>query len=673
MAQPRYQIIEQFDGFFAKRDATQVSPGSLIVSSQNVILNDGDRVANRSGSVLASDASTAQTPVMSMHTFKKRDGTEILMRTYGTVVEYRDPTNLTWESLFSGLTSGQVFGFADFNINTDYTDKVAFCNAVEPYMTWDGAITHLTAGVTAGATTVPVETVFQPFVFFSGSASSSTTTTITTSSSSWAADIWTASSPNQFVVRITSGANSGVVSRITANTASVLTIDTVAGLTGTFTFEIRRLLFSLSTLNLRLGGTDFTFTGLTESSLTGCSNVPTALSGDPVTSRVIEFPESPRGNIFFVDKTRIFVAGVQKSLSTVYYSKIGHATSFTFSAIRIPSEGGTIDTPEVGGAITGICGQESVIYLLKDDVVKSLYFTQDGNDLPIIETIVQAPAVGAHSPKAVFRVDNQAYYTTIDGAVKTITRVPNINAIQALQLSDPISLLLSSYDFSNAVGIFFKQKAYIACAKSGETYNSIVFVFNFHKNCWEAPIVGLNINAFAIAGNELYFGSSLSDEIYKFSSDVYDDNNIPYECIARFGAFNFGNPAVPKTVSTLFLEGYISENTTITIKLLYNYNGTQEERSTTLSGTDSDYIVQNPSFNALGTHELGLNPLGATIEATTALNKFRVYLTTTPQPFYEMSLEISSEQQGAQWEILRFGYDATLKETEVVKLKKKLS
>ena len=122
-----------------------------------------------------------------------------------------------------------------------------------------------------------------------------------------------------------------------------------------------------------------------------------------------------------------------------------------------------------------------------------------------------------------------------------------------------------------------------------------------------------------------------------------------------------------------FLEGYITENTEITIRILYNYQGSQDIRSTTLSGSESAYIVADTMYNALGSAELGTYPLAGINDVPDTINKFRVYLTTPEQPFYEMALEISSDQEGARWEILRFGYDVILKTTEQQSLHKRLS
>jgi hypothetical protein len=125
----------------------------------------------------------------------------------------------------------------------------------------------------------------------------------------------------------------------------------------------------------------------------------------------------------------------------------------------------------------------------------------------------------------------------------------------------------------------------------------------------------------------------------------------------------------------IFLEGYISESTIITITARYNYLGGQETKTCTFAGTESDYIIATGDYNVLGDDPIGLEPLGAQVsdEVQTDLQKFRVYLTTTKTPFYELSLEVKSTAAGSQWEILRIGTNTGLLSQPVTKLKKALS
>lgn len=669
----KYAVTEDFSpGFKAKRDATQLSAGTLITSSQNVRITDGDRVGTRPGTIIEGSTSTATTPITSMHVFKKRDGTEIPMRSYGTVVEYRHPGTGVYENLITGLTSGQIFGYADHNINTQLIELVYFCNAVDPMQIWSGAYTQLNGALAGGEATITVDTVLQDTVFYTGTASAGTTTTLEISPGTWGTNLW-----NGFYVYVTSGVSAGKISLITAGSTTQITFDALASAVGIGdTFQIRKVAYNMgANKNLRIGTSTVAYTGFgSATTFTGCSGTPAALDNAAVTQAPEQSFIAPRGNIFEVLNTRLLVAGVKKNPQSVYYSKLLDASDFSFSATRVAGEGGVIDTPEGGGAIKQLSTQEDTVYILKKDIVKTLTFTQDGNDLPVITTLLQAPNVGPNYVLAPFKIDNQVFYTTAEGAVKSASRVPNISSVQALQISDSISAYMRDLDVSTAAGIFYRQRAFISVKSStSAAYNDTVLVYNYQKNAWEAPIIGWNANCWMIYGDALYFGSSINPEVYKFDENVYDDNGNPYESVARFAFSNYGDASLPKQFESVFMEGYISENTTITINVLYNYNGSQEIRSTTLRGTDSQYIVASTDTTGLGLDGLGEEPMGSVADVPEELQKFRIYLQTSKQPFYELSVEVSSNEVGSRWDILRFGPDVTLLATPVTSLRKQLT
>ena len=691
MAQNIWQRTEDFTpGFLHKRDVTQMPSGALILGSKNVVITDGDRVGVRKGSELFGASSTATTPITGLHTFKTRAGTNLMMRAYGTNLEYYHRDDATWVNLNDGYTSGKVFGFADHNVNTDAVDYVYFSNGVEPLSRWTGAIDKLDGALAGGETEVDIQgSIFTDNVFYSGTASSVTTTTVTIAASKWATNLWN----DNFYVRITSGASSGKVSKISATTATQITFTAISGLSGTPTFEIRKLAFDENNQKLRIGTTDVTYTGYgSDTQFTGCSNVPAASDGDPVTQAIEELihENTPRGNILKVLNTRMFLAGNPANPQALYYSKIEDASDWSFSSPRIASEGGIADMPEGGGGINGIGIQEEDVHVLKEDIIKTVSFTQglagDGAnfDMVQIDPLIDSPRAGAVFSKGVFKIDNQLFYVSPEGGIKSVTRVPEIDFAQSLQLSDSIKSLVEDFVFTSSCGIFYKQKAYIACKLSSNSVgNDVVLVYNFQVRktdgtlgAWEAPIYGWNVSGWTIYDDELYFGHSLNPEVYKAETS-HDDNGLAYDCVARFAYSNYGAPENPKSHQTIFLEGYIGESTTITIKERYNYIGSQETRETTLTGADSDYIVANPADNVLGQMELGSEPLGGLDteddENPNDLQKFRVYLQTPENPWYEVSLEVSSNEAGSQWEILRFAREAKLLSEPVTKLRKKLA
>jgi len=155
----RWAVITNFTGYETKNDPSRISPGAN-PQGQNTTIFNGDRVSVRDfgynifPSTLT--ASTTESGIESLHTFRKRSGENIMIRTFGTYLQYYEEGNNTWEYLKLDSNSAD-FGFADANINTDQTSYVYFGNAVDPFMRWDGAHTLTSVTVTSTATMVLVD------------------------------------------------------------------------------------------------------------------------------------------------------------------------------------------------------------------------------------------------------------------------------------------------------------------------------------------------------------------------------------------------------------------------------------------------------------------------------------------------------------------------------------
>lgn len=144
----QWTIIDSFNGYQTKLDETKLPQGAN-GRGQNTTANNGDRISVRNlGYELfpAGTASTTEDAIQSIHTFRKRSGENIMMRSYSTFIEYYEEGNNTWEYLKTGLTADKPFGYADQNINTDQHSYTYFGNAFDSAMRWNGQHT-MTDGV----------------------------------------------------------------------------------------------------------------------------------------------------------------------------------------------------------------------------------------------------------------------------------------------------------------------------------------------------------------------------------------------------------------------------------------------------------------------------------------------------------------------------------------------
>jgi len=204
----QWYMFGNFTGWKTKADPSKIGDGDH-PNGQNTVINDGDRVSIRDfGSTVVGDATTTQEAIYSLHTFRKRSGENLLIRTRGTYVEYLEEYGDTWEALITTSTSGYKYGFADYNINTDLRSYVYWGNSVDNFTRWTGAHTYLTQDVAVGTTTIYVADTTDGFastgtLMMCGtttpySAKTNTTFTITTSTVACSSGRGIASKPEEF-------------------------------------------------------------------------------------------------------------------------------------------------------------------------------------------------------------------------------------------------------------------------------------------------------------------------------------------------------------------------------------------------------------------------------------------------------------------------------------------
>jgi hypothetical protein len=151
-------VIDKFDGWQTDVDPTKIKDGSN-PEGQNTTVNNVDRVSVRNVGFEpfpTNFSSILTLPVTSLHTFRRRDGSSILMAAWGTHMDYYNPLSGSWETLTAGYTSGLKFGFGDYTLHTDLSSKCYFGNAVDNWSYWTGNYTYATSAIANGAGTINV-------------------------------------------------------------------------------------------------------------------------------------------------------------------------------------------------------------------------------------------------------------------------------------------------------------------------------------------------------------------------------------------------------------------------------------------------------------------------------------------------------------------------------------
>jgi len=146
----KFLLLNQFLGYTNKKDKTNIDPRYLVAGSQNVMINDAEKISIRNGYELFGVANTALTPIISSYEWKNSGGGEFAFRSYGTVLEYYYDS--AWRTLVSGLTSGVTINFAEWWDSTEVLDLLLFVTGGPNVYAWSGATTTF-ASATANTIT----------------------------------------------------------------------------------------------------------------------------------------------------------------------------------------------------------------------------------------------------------------------------------------------------------------------------------------------------------------------------------------------------------------------------------------------------------------------------------------------------------------------------------------
>lgn len=577
----RWVTIQDFVGFQTKPDPSKVSDGAN-PNGQNTTINDGDRISVRPfGSTIFGQSTTTAEAIQSLHTFRRRSGENIMQRSHGTVMEYYESGNSTWENLANGFATSGVFAYTDYNINTDQRSYVYFGNAVDSMYRWTGAHTLTSGSVSAGGTSIP----------------------------------------------------------------AVNTTDFTA--TGTVHYCGQDVLYTSKTL-----------TAFAVSTTIACD----ASRGIAQTIQAV--PSMPRGNILLNTGNRIFVAGITSTPQAVYFSRYGDPTDYVGANLITSSTAdapGIFNLAEGGGAVTGFSLDEGALYIFKKSIIYKAVLTDAIYSLtPLKPFDGKSQTTGSDNSRTVFTGGNGTYFVTPDRQIMNLQRIEYIDYPQMSLISDIIKPTVDSLVFTSSTGITFRDKAYFAVKTDANSLvNDVVLPYNQKLKVWESPIVGWTVSDWTVyndgTGDALYYGDAANANVFKVT-DGSTDNDLGITANWRSKIFDFEKPEVQKEIDNFYVEGYISNNTTLSVSLLIDEGGVTQTYTASFRGTETDYLFNANPFNLFGFHPFGFERFGS--GAQSDAKQFRVYFNKNLRliPFYSAQVEFASDGESQDWQITQFGF-----------------
>lgn len=622
-----YSLVPKFNGYRAREDHTILEPGTLISPSKNVISNTSGRVGQVSGYALDGAASpTIDSGILSSYDFTNFKGDVRNMRAGFLTsagndgkLQYRyrtgsgtnaDPYVVNWITLASGLTNVRL-SYTNYWDNTALVPLLTWVDGSNNVFQWNGAVTQL--------------------------ASATATTVTKTGTRTWAQEGFA-----------TSGTRSIVINGVPA---------TYSGGENTTT----------------LTGVSVDYSAYAANSIIHQQYVTTALS--TMTSILATFGPTLVG---CGQKNQLYLGS--SSSNVIYISKVNDFTNYAYTTpVRVAGEGFNLPLDE-----------PPTKFIPQEDRTKEnatdMYISQGLNHWSVIEMIPSsdlsketitnrrlkvAPLLGAKSERLVTKMKNEIVFLANDKTVnffgyQSYQYVPAIIDFGYTIIDD-----LNSYDFTDASVFYHKNLILLAIPAEG-----LIRVYNMTDQSkqytsyfrdiedvtqqpwyWEAPIT-YPISGFYVVDGELYGHSYTTSESYKlFTGGSFNGQDI--ETNATFAYDDHGDRTQSKGSDEIWVEGYIKQNTKLTVTVAGDMGTLMTSQTTTIDGADKSIVSYGSGGGSLGKDPLGSKPYGGTDLSTSTLPAWFHVAKTYPQvPSYLELVSFSSKGVDLQWELITFGTNA---------------
>ena len=161
-----YQVISTIRGYITKPDPTNIPADFLVAGSQNVIINDQERVETRSGYELFGVASTSANAIQSDFVWRNSGATstvpsEILLRSSENILQFYATS--TFEDLYEVISTSSPARFASVWSASELIDVLLFVNASSTLFEWSGGQGTLSATT---SNTITIDEVIGESRFF---------------------------------------------------------------------------------------------------------------------------------------------------------------------------------------------------------------------------------------------------------------------------------------------------------------------------------------------------------------------------------------------------------------------------------------------------------------------------------------------------------------------------
>lgn len=297
-------------------------------------------------------------------------------------------------------------------------------------------------------------------------------------------------------------------------------------------------------------------------------------------------------------------AGAGKANYQWENSNVRGVTDFSRSATRLAGEGFQFPQDEGGDEIMKVeIGQDGAYYSMKKNSAYRLFIEINDTDAT---NEVYRKDMGIASKRSSVSMSKGIVFMNTSNQEK-----PELTILQKNPLGDNVEPVVitphfkfSNYSYDDCAIDTYERYIVIACKEKNSLYNDVILLVDMAINT--VDITKFEARMFSKDDNDLYVGSSLTEDVYKIFSGYDDEGNLIDNYYITKNE-NFTTTAL-KRVRKLVLKGRISPDQSYEVYVNYDRTGY------TLIGTvrgDADYVNytsgQSIGGNRIGNQQIGGN------------------------------------------------------------------
>lgn len=367
--------------------------------------------------------------------------------------------------------------------------------------------------------------------------------------------------------------------------------------------------------------------------------------------------------------------------NNLYISKVNNYKDYGFTTpVRVVGEGFLIplDSPPVAFVSQEVNNDSVLAY--------DLYISQGTDTWGIIRSTLSSDLSketlqyirlkvsalqGAQSSRMVSKMKNEIMFIGHDNVANFLGLMSYQFVAAIVDFSFPIVDDMSSYDMTDGSVFYYENFALVAVPKAGlfrmynmtdQTGQYTSFTRDMEDVTkqpwfWEAPIT-FPLSGFYVVDGDLYGHSYTTSESYKlFTGGSLNGQNIIGN--ATFAFDDKGDRTQSKASDELWVEGYISQNTTLNATVAGDLDAAQQTQTVTIVGSDPTIVAFGGGAHSLGKNNLGSQPLGGATVLESALPAwFHVIKTYNEASFYLEQVSFDTNGVDLDWELITFGTNA---------------